>query len=679
MKEVDFIETGIEIIRFEEHIKFPGVEKNDTLLLMSEELFKKMKLKIQELKKNDEFVKELQKKIIKGVDIVLQIIVSLKEYIKYWCSMNKENQQSTILGFYSKFRGFYLTILHLMTELLALRLNKVNLKRIATEMERSKILFTFAKILDSQEQNTLKELYKGKNEDDEQELPPKLFFFNPSIEKDVINHFTKGLDFSSAYRYIGYQFEQPARLFYKYYLSLTSGCYSTSNYSKKLGYFPMLGSSIKYFLFPKLSAKTNLEFSRSKKYKEIGAAPLNAVCDPVLGYFLELSFPSCKMSKEIGFEVPETFQKEKEPLKQEEIKIEVSEETGEIEKTKEIEATAKNENSKDEMIHIKEEVVEHTFKKVVVPNRSPFNGSIPIDDFWKFHKSIMNHKLQKKKINIRINSSVDLDLTSFGNIKHETYTLTFGLKKIFTRKKKEKCSSIVIFIHGGGFVACNSQSFEGVTRKISNDLNCPVFSIDYSLAPEKRYPEQPLECYLGYKFIIENAEKMLKTKITKIVLMGDSAGGNLATSTIYLAIANKIRLPDCVGLFYPCQFINYEGNPSKLNSLTDPFLSKQFFEVCFNSYPNEDYEFKGLDPFLSTLTAPDEIFQQFPRSYVVCCSLDPLFDDGVSFCKRLALLKKPTKLIVLDAFPHAFLNMTSFFPKAEGELNKFLKWVKNEN
>ena len=64
----------------------------------------------------------------------------------------------------------------------------------------------------------------------------------------------------------------------------------------------------------------------------------------------------------------------------------------------------------------------------------------------------------------------------------------------------------------------------------------PIFSIDYRLAPKSKFPDALNDCWQVYHYLVENAEKELGIIPNKIVLVGDSAGGNLAAALTILAI-----------------------------------------------------------------------------------------------------------------------------------------------
>lgn len=110
----------------------------------------------------------------------------------------------------------------------------------------------------------------------------------------------------------------------------------------------------------------------------------------------------------------------------------------------------------------------------------------------------------------------------------------------------------MIHIHGGGFVSLSSFSMQNHTRKWANDLNIPVFSIDYRLSPQSVFPDALEDCKNTYLFLTNHIFKYMNIKPTKIILSGDSAGGNLCLALTALLIKRNIQiLPYGLYLAYP--------------------------------------------------------------------------------------------------------------------------------
>ena len=73
----------------------------------------------------------------------------------------------------------------------------------------------------------------------------------------------------------------------------------------------------------------------------------------------------------------------------------------------------------------------------------------------------------------------------------------------------------------------SSTSHQIYTRQVANMLFAPVFSIDYKLAPDYTFPAALNDVFQAYLHILQICEKVYNFSPRKIILMGDSAGGNL--------------------------------------------------------------------------------------------------------------------------------------------------------
>ena len=93
---------------------------------------------------------------------------------------------------------------------------------------------------------------------------------------------------------------------------------------------------------------------------------------------------------------------------------------------------------------------------------------------------------------------------------------------------------VVVFAHGGGFVFCDLDSHDELCRAMTNGVCAVVVSVDYRLAPESQWPAAAQDVYAVADWAARQAEE-LGGDPTRLLVAGDSAGGNLATVTALLA------------------------------------------------------------------------------------------------------------------------------------------------
>lgn len=139
-------------------------------------------------------------------------------------------------------------------------------------------------------------------------------------------------------------------------------------------------------------------------------------------------------------------------------------------------------------------------------------------------------------------------------------------------------------MHGGGFIALSSRSMQTYTRRWTRRLGIPVFSIDYRMPPEHPFPTAPQDCLRVYKFILNHINKYFNISPRKIILAGDSAGGNLALSLNGLILKNNLPIPHGIYAAYPATDVRKHFSPSKIHSFTDPLLYPSMLLLCLSEY-----------------------------------------------------------------------------------------------
>jgi acetyl esterase len=117
---------------------------------------------------------------------------------------------------------------------------------------------------------------------------------------------------------------------------------------------------------------------------------------------------------------------------------------------------------------------------------------------------------------------------------------------------------LIIFIHGGGWAlgSCFSKGHSDLCTKFCRELQYYVLSIDHRMAPEHPYPVPPQDCYSALLWLANTITVPEAADRQNVIMMGDSAGGNLAAVT---ALKWRDEQPAGItvvhqALLYPCFF-----------------------------------------------------------------------------------------------------------------------------
>lgn len=219
--------------------------------------------------------------------------------------------------------------------------------------------------------------------------------------------------------------------------------------------------------------------------------------------------------------------------------------------------------------------------------------------------------------------------------------------------------NIILHMHGGGFVSGSPHTHEVYLRKWAINTNTVIFSVNYSKSPNVQFPVALDECYHIYKILVDG--HVFGFIPNKIILAGDSAGGNLAMTTTIKAIKDNIRIPDGLILAYPAIDCDKSITLSRYLFSYDVLLSYNLLLLCANAYLLD-----GIDPkneLISPLYVSDDVLSKFPNDiFIHSAGYCPLLDDSVKFVERL---KKNNKSVQhwLYELPHGFWNMCYIIPQ----------------
>ncbi|CAI2357569.1 unnamed protein product [Caenorhabditis sp. 36 PRJEB53466] len=304
---------------------------------------------------------------------------------------------------------------------------------------------------------------------------------------------------------------------------------------------------------------------------------------------------------------------------------------------------------------------------------------------------------------------------------------------------KTSTDGAVIFIHGGGFALGNVEMYDSLVKRMAFEMKTLFISIEYRLSPETVFPGGILDCEAAIEHFFQYGNTQFGIDTTKTVVMGDSAGGNLAT-VIAQRRAARNMVPKLAGqvLIYPLlqmadmQTISYRYFHSRLNGyalvdpesvayyymfyaginmdekaylvpsvmsnghvadylqpLVDTMMSYERIVESTRTYKNHSiperwtvepsHEAQRLmEPFL---TNPDfsplmrDDLSNLPPTMVITCEFDILRDEGLIYAHRLEAAGVPTTTINYENGFHAMLNFHSELYEASKSVNDIEMWT----
>jgi len=208
-------------------------------------------------------------------------------------------------------------------------------------------------------------------------------------------------------------------------------------------------------------------------------------------------------------------------------------------------------------------------------------------------------------------------------------------------------SPIVLFAHGGGFVTGGLDAMQFLCAQLASAAPARVVSVAYPLAPEHPYPTALDTVYSALRWISDHGDE-LGGDSSRLVVMGDSAGGNLVAALCLLARRNNGPGIDQQVLIYPA--LDATLSSAGMRATT----AKRRAECdAFYSYYVGDGD--RTDELVSPLLAND--LSELPQTTIITAEHDALRDEGLLYATRLAQAGVRVRYTNYLGMPHGFLSM----------------------
>ena len=221
------------------------------------------------------------------------------------------------------------------------------------------------------------------------------------------------------------------------------------------------------------------------------------------------------------------------------------------------------------------------------------------------------------------------------------------------RKDENTIAAPLIFIHGGCWVFCTLDTHDALCRQLCMESGLTVFSVDYRLAPEYKFPAGSEDCYDAARWISKNNDKVNVTS-DDLLICGDSAGGNLSTAVTLMAKRSGEFKVRGQMLFYPITDASKMGNDSYTKYATDHFLTKETMEYGANHYVTSKEEL--LNPLVSPLLADD--LSGMPKTLIQTAEFDVLRDEAEAYAEKLAEVGVDVECVRYNGMIHAYAALT---------------------
>ena len=222
----------------------------------------------------------------------------------------------------------------------------------------------------------------------------------------------------------------------------------------------------------------------------------------------------------------------------------------------------------------------------------------------------------------------------------------------------------IVFYHGGGFTVGDLDTHASFTAEVARTLDLPLIAVDYRLAPEAKWPAGPDDAEAAARWVASGPAE-LGRGVTGLVLMGDSAGGNL---TILTALALR-DAPAAAPVIFQLPIYPATDSSRDYDSFAafadGGYLLTRDSLSWFNDHYAADPHHPRTSPLLGDLS-------RLPPALVVTAGLDPIRDQGRAYAAALALAGVPVSFREMAGTIHGFITLRRAIPSAAGDVATML-------
>ena len=218
-------------------------------------------------------------------------------------------------------------------------------------------------------------------------------------------------------------------------------------------------------------------------------------------------------------------------------------------------------------------------------------------------------------------------------------------------KPDQRNRPAVIYIHGGGFIVGHADTNLRLLQKAARATGALTVSVDYSLAPEARFPVAMEQSYATLAWLHRNSAR-LGIDPTRIAVMGDSAGGAHAAS-LTIAARDRGEFPiayQC--LIYPA-LDDRTGSTHQMPLSMGHFLATpEYVRFAWSALLGRPAG--SPSPPRGSVPARVKDLSGLPPAFIGVGSIDLLCDEGIEYARRLALTGISTELFIVPGAYHGF-------------------------
>ena len=225
--------------------------------------------------------------------------------------------------------------------------------------------------------------------------------------------------------------------------------------------------------------------------------------------------------------------------------------------------------------------------------------------------------------------------------------------------------TVLLYFFGGGFIQGSPEEDLAISGYISRELGVRVIAPYYRRSPEFSYPCAIEDGFDVYQTLCSDQS------ITRLLIAGESAGGNLTLGVLLRALTQNLAMPLGCALMSPWCDLEHSGDSEKSNNGRDPSLTLEYVEnaarLYAGEYPRKDWQVSPLN---------GDFDSRFPATIITTGTRDLLMSQCVRLSARLRQADVDVDLRVWEEMWHVF-EFYPHIPEGHESLSEICRFFTN--
>jgi len=225
---------------------------------------------------------------------------------------------------------------------------------------------------------------------------------------------------------------------------------------------------------------------------------------------------------------------------------------------------------------------------------------------------------------------------------------------------------VLLCSHGGGYVTGSMYTHRKVYGHFAKAVGCRALIVHYGRAPENLHPGPVDDMAKSYRWLLDQG-----IAANHIALIGDSAGGGLAITTILRARERGLPVPAASIPLSPWLDMNGAGETFETNRERDVLVAREIVQGMATTFLGATGD-RG-DPLANPLNAD---LRGLPPVYVQVGGFETLLSDSLALAEALRQAGVEVKIDVYPEMQHVFHVLAGVAPEADEAIRHAAAWVR---